>query len=289
MPIGKRQSNTSTIALIIFVFLFVVALIAAIACYMKFEEYRTKSTELQSQADELANPAEFRKIGALVGEKQRTQSRLGTMLDYMDQMVVLAIGGEPEDTSAEVKLETAKRQSTEFLALLAKDYTDYEGLDAEKVGLIRTLEKLKTTADNLRGVAVTTQQQLQEIQKRFDDAAAANFEKEQTLLAEKEQYKQQVDTVQKDYTDLKALMEKSTEDQVQTLMAQLEEERETSRELNQRMLRTEAELKMAHERMQRAQEKLQGIVSLPDIEVAAYKPDGKVLLIDDPTKIVHIN
>ncbi|MCJ7692228.1 MAG: hypothetical protein MUO22_02280, partial [Sedimentisphaerales bacterium] len=47
--------------------------------------------------------------------------------------------------------------------------------------------------------------------------------------------------------------------------------------------------KMAHERMQRAQEKLQGIVSLPDIEVAAYKPDGKVLLIDDPTKIVHIN
>ncbi|MHC4068917.1 MAG: BRCT domain-containing protein [Planctomycetota bacterium] len=289
MPIGKKQSNTSTVALIIFVFLFVVALIAAIACYMKFEEYRTKATELQSQTDELAKPAELRKIGALVGEKQRTQSRLGTMLDYMDQMTVLAIGGEPEDTSAEVKLETAKRQSKEFLALLAKDYTDYEGLDAEKVGLIRTLEKLKTTADNLRDVAVTTQQQLQELQKRFDEAAAANFDKEQTLLAEKEQYKQQVDTVQKDYSDLKALLEKSTEDQVQTLIAQMEEERETSRELNQRMLRTEAELKIAHKRMQRAQEKLQGIVSPPDMEVAAYKPDGKVLLIDDPTKIVHIN
>jgi len=289
MPIGKRQSNSSTIALIIFVTLFVIATTLAIICYTKAEEHRKKASDLQRQTNDLASSTELRKIGALVGEKQSGKSRLGTMLDYMDQMVMLTVGGEPEETSAEVKLETAKRQSTEFIELLGKDYLDYQGLEPDKVGLIRTLEKLKTTADNLRGTAVTTQQHLQELQNRFDDAAAANFEKEQTLLAEKEQYKQQVDTVQKDYNDLKALMEKSTEDQVQTLMAQLEEERETSRDLNQQLLRTEAELKMAQERMQRAQDKLQSIVSPPDVEVAAHKPDGKVLLIDEPTKIVHIN
>ena len=73
------------------------------------------------------------------------------------------------------------------------------------------------------------------------------------------------------------------------LMTQLEEERTARKRLNQQLLKTEAELAIAEERMKRAQEKLHELVPPPDSEIAAYQPDGKIILIDKSAKIVHIN
>jgi hypothetical protein len=400
---------------ITFVALFLVATVAAVIFYLKFEEYRTEAANLQNQRDELATSAEIRKIGALVGEKQPRKSRLGTMVEYLDETVTLILGGLPdEDASAQVKVDTANRKAKDILELVSQPRTDtatptpeapdnefvellatgqfpaatesfdetmknalppeklqelwestvsqiglfkkqlgsrtekeadfdivlvtcqfengtldvkvvyntekqVAGLfftptppevlqsyqpteepageqlpyividDPNTIGLIRIAEKLKTKLNNTASTANATSQQLKDLQDRFDDAMAVSFEKEQTLLAEKEKYQQQVNDIKKDYAELQALTKQTTDQQVQTLMTQLEKERDNRKQVYQGLLKTQAELKMAQDKMKRTQEMLQAIVPPPDAEAPAYKPDGKIMLIDDPTKIVHLS
>ena len=438
MPAGKRQQNSAMLYTVItFVGLFIVSTVVAVVFYLQTEKNRTKAVALQSQMDELANSAELRKIGAIVGAKQPRKSRLGTMVDYLDGTVSLIIGGLPEDTSAEVKVDTANRKVKDILELLAQQHLAIEpnvptnenvepnapanelvellanqqfsavtedfnetlknelppekleevwkatidqmgpfkrqiGLRTEKqadydvvsvtcefekgaldvkiayngekqvaglfivptpaevlesykqtpelltqqtpeivtqqtpeivtqqqpyieiddpntIGIVRVIEKLKTKLDNTTNAALVLQEQLERLKNRFDDAMEATREKEQTLLAEKEKYQQQVNEIKKDYNDLKTMMQQTSEQQVRTLIAQLDEERDNRKKLSQQLLKTEAELTTAEERIKRAQEKLHALVPSPDSEIAAYKPDGKIILIDDAAKIVHLN
>ncbi len=290
MPAGKRTpSNATLYTLITFVGLFIVTLVVSIIYYVKAEEYRTEAATLRTQRDELASSAQLRKIGTIIGAKQPGKSRLGTMLDYLDSMVSLTIRGVPEDTSAEVKVDTVKRKVKQTLEPLAREHLDFRNLDPNTTGLVPIIEKLKTKLDNVTSTALTTQQQLKNLQNRFDDAMTAGFEKEQILLAEKEKYQQQVNDIKQNYNELKDLMKQTTDQQVKTLMAQFDEERANRKIQKQELLRTQAELKIAENRVKRTQEILQAIVPPPDTEVAAYQPDGKIILIDDQAKIVHLN
>jgi len=422
MAAGKRPpSNAMLYTLITFVGLFILATVLAVIYYLKAEEYRNQAATLQSQRDELASTAELRKIGSIVGAKQGRKSRLGSMVDYLDEIVSIILGTLPEDTSAEVKVDTVKRITKDTSQLLAqqppeqleqleqtepeniglknaaeafvdllvngqfstatenfdetmstalpadkleeiwnatteqtgpfklqigtrtdkeleydvalvtcefeqgpidvklvyssegkisglffiptppdvlekytrpsetKTETKTESIDPAAVGLIRTIEKLKANLDNTTTAAFSLQQQLTDLRNRFDDSIAASLEKEKILLDEKEKFQQQVNDIKQDYAELEALMKQTTDEQVQTLMSQLEEERANSKSLNQQLLKTQAEAKRAESRMKRAQEKLQTLVPPPDSEVAAYKPDGKVILIDNRAKIVHLN
>jgi hypothetical protein len=446
MPAGKRQQNSAMLYTVItFVGLFIVSTVVAVIFYLQAEKHRTDAATLQSQMDELANSAELRKIGAIVGAKQPRKSRLGTMVDYLDGTVSLIIGGLPEDTSAEVKIDTTNRKVKDILALLAQQRLAIEpnvptnenvepnaptnelvellanqqfsavtedfnetlknelppekleevwkatidqmgpfkkqiGLRTEKeadydivsvtcefekgaldvkiayngekqvaglfivqtpaevlesyrqtpelltqqtpeivtqqtpelltqqtpeivtqqqsyieiddpntIGLVRVIEKLKAKLDDTTNTALLLQEQFERLKNRFDDAMEATREKELTLLAEKEKYQQQVNEIKKDYNDLKSLVQQTSEQQVRTLMAQLDEERDNRKKLSQQLLKTEAELTTAEERIKRAQEKLHALVPSPDSEIAAYKPDGKIILIDDAAKIVHLN
>ncbi|GAI83258.1 unnamed protein product, partial [marine sediment metagenome] len=184
------------------------------------------------------------------------------------------------ETETETETETTTETKTETIT---------ENINPNTAGLIRIIEKLKINLDNTTNTTLVLREQLEQLRNRFDDAMAAGFEKEQILLAEKEKYQQQVNDIKQDYSELEALMKQSTDQQVQTLMAQLEDERANRKKLNQELLKTQAELKMAENRMKRAQKELRVLVPPPDSEVAAYKSDGKIILIDDSAKIVHLN
>ena len=291
MPAGRRpETNNLLYTLIIFVGLFIIAVVAAIVFYIKFEEQRTIATTSRSKLEEMATASEQRKgLGNIVGTIPRGKSGLGTMVDYLDEMVSLIIGGLPEDASAEVKVGTANRDAKETLDLLAQEYPDTIGNAASADGLVRTIQKLKMKLDNTTGAELAAHEQLKGLQKRFGDAMAAGLEKEQTLLAEKERYQQQVNDIKQDYNELKALTKQTTEQQVQTLSAQLDEGKANRKELTQELLKIQAEFKMAQDRMKRIQEELQQLVPPPDSEVAAFKSDGKIILIDDRAKLVHLN
>jgi hypothetical protein len=413
MPAGKRHQNSAMLyTVVVFVGLFIISTVVAVIFYLQAEKHRTKAIDLQRQMNELASDAELRRIGAIVGAKQPQKSRLGSMVDYLDRTTSLIIGGLPENTSAEVKVDTANRKVKETLGLLAqqrpvietvepnvptnvfvKSLTDQNfpavaadfnsvlknELPAEKltevwkstigqmgpfkkqlgqrtekeagydvvlvtcefekgcldvkivyndqkqvaglffvptpadvlesyrqppqlvtrqqpylevdetIGLVGVVEKLKATLDDTTKIELTLQEQLAKLEKRFDDAITVSREKEQTLIAEKEKYQQQVDEIKKDYNDLKILLQQTTDQQVQTCVTQLDEEKDTRKKLSQQLLKTEAELALAQERIRRTQEKLDALVPPPDSEAAAYKPDGKIILIDDSTQTVHIN
>lgn len=415
MPAGKRQQNNAMLyTVVIFVGLFLVSTTVAVVFYLQTEKQRTETSKLQSQMNDLATRSELQQIGAVVGTKQPRQSRLGTMVDYLDQTVSLIVGGLPEDTSAEVKVDSAARKAKEALALLSRQhvapkniateapdneivnmlvdqqfealtekfdetmktelpvekiqeiwesainqagsfkqqiglqteqqmdmdvtsvtcqfeqghldiqisYNDQEqiaglfivptpadvlqsyqqppSLEKEKqpylkiddpntVGLVRVIQKLTTKMDNTTNTALAIQNELEQVQIRFDDAMQETLKKEQRLLAEKDKYQQQVNEIKQNYDDLKKLTQQTANQQVNMLMQQLDDERAARKKLNQQLLKTEAELAIAEERMKRAQEKLHELVPPPDSEIVAYQPDGKVILIDDSTNIVHIN
>jgi hypothetical protein len=291
MPAGKRpKTDPMLYYLITFVGLFLVAITFAVICYIKIEGYRTTAETSKSQLEQMATPAEQRKgLGKIVGRISHGKSALGTMADYLDRMVYLIIGGFPEDTSAEVKIETAGRKVEETFRKLPHHQLDIKPDDPNTNGLVRIIQRLNTVLNETTTTQTDLKNQLDELRNRFDDAMAASFEKEQTLLAEKEKYEQQVNDIKEDYEKLKALTQQTANEQVQTLMARLDEEKANSYALKQDLLKTKAQLEVVRERMNLAQEKLATIVPLPDSEAPAFKQDGKILLIDNQTKIAHLN
>ncbi len=287
MPPGKRQqSNTMLYTLIAFVGLFIIATAIAVIFYVKSEEHKKNAETLQSQINELATTSERSRIGELIGTKQGRKSWLGTMADYLDRAVALITGGVPQPTSAEVKVNEAGSKIKD-VSTLVQEHIDIS--DPNKTGLIQITEQLKTKLDNTIKARIELQEQFKQLQQRYEDDMKASADKEKELLSEKDKYQQLVNKIEKDYKDLEELLRKNTDEQVQSLRSQLLEERENLKTTNQELLKTQAELEMAQERMKSALEKLQEVKPLPDREVAAFKPDGEVILVDDQAKVVHLN
>lgn len=291
MPVGKRQqSNAMLYTTITFVGLFLVAASIAVVFYLKFEDQIKIAETAQSDYEKMVSTAEQRQgMGKIIGTVPRRKSGLGTMVDYLDQTIGLIIGNSFEDTSAEVKIDNVNTKVKETLELVTKGPPIISADDPNTGGLVRVIEKLKAKNDEFLNTIIITRGQLEQLNTRFDDAMAASFEKEKTLLAEKDKYEQQVNEIQANYDELKTLLEQSTEQQVQTIMTQLEQNRADSKRLNQQLMKTQAELKVAQGRAKRVQAELNTIVPPPDSEVAAFKPDGKLVLIDEQTGIVHLD
>jgi hypothetical protein len=290
MPIGKRTGTDGTLyALIAFVFLFIVSMSAAIFCYLKYEEQKTAAEAAQRHLDEVASPSEVSRIGALVGTEQQRKSRLRAILDYLDETIALIAPGQPTDTSAEVKFNETATKVREAQAQIIKQTPELNDIEPN-AALLQVAEKLSTSLQNTRTAEDAVREQLATLQNRFDDAMKASIEKEQALIAEKDKFQQQFETVRTGYDELKALLEKKTSDQVKDLYSKLTDERTGREETNKQLLKTQAELRTADERIQRIlKEDVWPVRPPPDANVAEYEPDGKVILVDDQAKIVHIN
>jgi len=289
MPPGKRQQSDAMLyTLILFVFLFIAATTIAVIYYVKFEDQRTIAEKAQSDLGEIATPSELQRIGTIIGAKQPRKSRLSTMVDYLDEVAYLILGGLPEETSAEVKVATANRNFKDALTLV-QAHIDPNTVDPNTTGLIRIVEKLKIKADDTVAELLAKIEDFNDLQLRFDDAMAETKQKEDTWFADKEEYRLQVDRFKQDYNDLEVLLEKTSEERVQALMAQLREAKANYEQEHQEKLRIQAQLKMTQDRMNLCQDELHKIVPLPDGEVAAHKSDGKIILVDGPAKVVHLN
>ncbi len=296
MPLGKRpQTNAMLYTLITFVFLFIVTTASSVILYVKFEEQRKIANESKAKYDEMVNINDQQKtIGKIIGnlpkdKSGRNKSGLGAMVEYMDSVVRLVLGAPVEDTSAEVKADTANKKANEAVAALVAQYPDLESADPNAAGLVQLLQNVKTKLDNTTNEAASLKKELDDLRKRFDDAEAVNLDKVQKLSEEKDKYHQQVEEIKKSYDELRTLVEQSSEQRVGTLMTQLDTEKANSRELKQKLLKTESERKMAEDVMKRAQEDLHKLLPPPDVNVASFRPDGKILLVDESAKTVTLN
>lgn len=287
MPARRRkQSNAMLYTLITFVGLFIATTTVAVIYYVKAEEYRTGEADLQRDINNLANDRERQALGTIVGTKRPGATWLGTMVNYLDKTVSLVAGGVAEPTSAEVKFNNSNTEVSNAQKLAQEHITIG---DPNTTGLIQIVRGLKTELDKTINTQLQTQKQLDDLQASFDMAYKANFETEQTLLAEKDKLLQQVADIEQDYNENSALLEQKTSEQVKTLRDELQQARDDMKALNDSLLKTREELKLAQNDLKSEKEKLSKIEPGPDREVLAFEPDGQIILIDDQAQVVHLN
>jgi len=287
MPARRRkQSNAMLYTLITFVGLFIITTTIAVIYYVDAEDNRTRLADMQNQIDELADSRERNALGTIVGTKASRKSWLGTMVEHLDGTASRIVGGVPETTSAEAKVNDVNTKVGNALTS-AKEHIDIA--DPNTTGLVQIIGNLTAELENTKKAKLATEEQLNDLQERFDSATKTNSEKEQVHLSEKNKLQQQVNQIQANYDDLQARLEKSTTDQIDTYRKQLEEATANLKTLNDELLKTQAELKMAEDIMKRAQQEVRDIKPPPDHEVLAHRPDGKIILIDDQAKVVHLN
>ncbi len=287
-PAKRQQSDAMLYTLILFVGLFIAATTVAVIYYVKFEDQRTIAEEAQSSLREIATSAELQRIGTIVGATQAGKSRLATMVNYLDQAVCRVIGGLPQDTSAEVKVDTANRNFKETLKLV-QTHIEPESIDPNTTGLVQIVKKLKTKLDGTIETLQATEERLTDSINDFNNAMVETYNKERTWLAEKEGYRQEIDSIKKDYNDLEVDLRKTTDERVLDLRAQLTEEQANREQEHQEKLQIQAQLEMTQDKMKGLQDELNKIVPLPDSEVVAHKSDGKIILVDNSAKVVHLN
>ena len=287
MPARRRkQSNAMLYTLITFVGLFIVATTIAVIYYVEAEDKRTRLADIQNQIDDLASNEELPKIGTIVGAKQPRKSRLGTMVDYLDEIASLIVGGVPETTSAEAKVNDVNTKVGNVL----KSVQEHINIaDPNTIGLVQIIGDLTVKLENTINAKNAVQKDLNDQIAQFESTKRIYSEKEQVIRGEKDKLQQQVNTIQQNYNELQARLKQSTEQQVETLRTQLTEASANLKALNDKLLKTQAELEMTEDIMKRAQQVVMDIKPPPDHEVLAYRPDGKIILIDDQAKVVHLN
>ncbi len=286
MPAGKRQqSNTVLFTLVLFVGLFIVASVVAVVFYTKSEDYKTRAATLERDIDALANSSELPRLPSLVGSKN-ADSYLGVLLNYLDQASVLTVGPK-ESTSAEVKFGVIAAETAKAVDI-AQKYLTLETIDPN-TGLVPIITKLGEFLDATLTAKNALEDDLKQLNAKVESALAQINATEKALNDEKDIIFQEKVKVVKDYRALEDQRNQAADERVDTVKQQLGAERNRARQLNQDLLKNQAELEQSQGKLENALADVRKIEPIPDRELAAYKPDGKVILIDDATGTVHLD
>lgn len=287
MPVHRRkQSNAMLYTLITFVGLFIASTTIAVIYYVKAEEHRTAADNLQNEIRDYATNQERTDVGKDIGSRLSGRTWLGTMITRLDNMVTLIVGGVPEDTSAEVKADNANTEAQSAIEL-ARKYINIA--DPNTTGLVPIIKEIAAELESTNKLQLETQKSLDEKLAELKNVNEANTQKEQDLLAEKEKLVQEVEQAKKDYEGLQDLLRQSTEEQVKNLSTQVQELTTTRKTLEDRLDLKVAELSEAQQELKLAKEQIAKIEPGPDQNVLAYQPDGKIILVDNNAKVVHLN
>jgi chromosome segregation ATPase len=256
MAIAKRSArNPWTTAALVVTALFVLAVAAVVVLYINFEKQTRTVEELRQQNSEVIDSRQWSSRGAIIGAKSAQQTYVGLLLDYLDEMVYAVLGAPKEDTSAEVKVQSVNKKIADFMTTIKNAYPDIASVDVKTVGLVGTMARMKDKLDSSGATIAALVMQLTEAQQIRDKTIEVSEQKVKDITAERDSLAQHAQEVQNSYDQLKALMEKSTDEQVRTLYSDLEAERERANGLNQQLLKTEAELKVASQMLKEARQR----------------------------------
>jgi hypothetical protein len=288
MPAGKQsQSSAMLYTLIAFVTISIIATVCAVYFYVKAEDYNTQRLNTEDSLKQYASEAERSQIARIVGKASQGKTFLGTVNSLLNELVSAVTGTAPEESPATVKANDAKVIINETVEMLAADdiISTVEG-----VNLIQIIQQLKKQLDTINASQALLAQRYMKLQDDFDAAEEESRFKEQQLIEEKNRFQALADDIQAKHDELRRIMEKSTEDQVQIYMDKLEKEQAKVRERGMELLSTQEELKNTRESLALAMKKLDAIKGPGlDIEVAAFKADARIVRIDDQAKVVYLD
>jgi hypothetical protein len=162
-------------------------------------------------------------------------------------------------------------------------------VDPNRVALTTVISELLTELQHTIDQKTAVQQQLEDLRSQFDLAVADMQKTKATLTTQVDEYRQEVVQIKTDYNDLRVLVQKNSTEQNKLLLDRAEKAEANGKQLNADLLKTQAELNVAQNRLQDALTAVGKIKPAPDQEAAAYKPDGKVILVDDAANVIRIN
>ena len=280
-----RSQDSSLLAVIIFVALFIVSTVLAVVFYLKLTDFQKTVLESEKKIETVANAKELRSLGSLAGKDLPRKSVLGGMLARFDELTAMVLGTVPENASVGDKLETAQQQSR----MITNQLTDIIGADANSVGLVRALELLKSKYDENKTQMDATSSKLAELSKLLDEEKKAAVETEKEMATAIAKLQQDANSATSGYESLKAAMQQGSDQQVAAVAARLDQADQTLKKEQQELLLTQAKLKNTESRLAALQTQLEQIMPKPDNLTTALKPDGKIISADDASKTVIIN
>ncbi len=286
MPAGKSIDSSATLyAMVTFVVLFLITLTCAIIFYNKSENFRIQEENTAKKIGLLASTREQSRLDKIVGKRLKGKTYLGTMQTYLDDLFSAITGQVPEDASAETQMRTigakvteAKMLINDTLEFLADDVTATWG--PEGVALLQTIIDLKNKLDTANNSATNMELLLDEVQQEYDDDDANWRNEEQDLIAEKERIQKAADALHEEYNNLKNLMTRSTDEQVQAYVERLDRANEKLEQSQMDMLKVQAKLDKTDESLQIALKTLEEIKPRPDVDVLAYKADASIVSVE---------
>ena len=288
MAVARQgQSNTMLYTVITFVGLFVVVAILAVILYLKSEDWRNQYLTGRQELNELVSQDQLRDIGSLVGQKDRSQSRLGQLVEYIDQLYLMLVGIPPQETSAEVKVAEMQTKYRDILAKLPNDIT--LSPDANGVGALKLMEIYDNKLKQKQELAEQLTSRLDDLRSEYDLAKKGAMQREEELRTQMRAEQQKADNVQQSYNQLRELMDKKTTEQVQVLMQQRDEAVEEKNKTRQELLAAMSKLNVIQNRLEEALSRLDILKPRPKEDIAAYQPDGHIIAIENSTNIVFID
>ena len=286
MPAGKRQqSNTVLYTLIIFVGFFILSTVFAVVFYTKSEDYKASLLNLENQINDTVTSTEISKMSTLVGART-SGSYMNTLISFHDRATQILLGSPVPSTTAEAKLDKMETAVDKCLTL-AQPHVALQ-LDPN-TGLAPILEQLVTAMNTLKTTNDTLAAQFEQERTRYASAIAEAQATENRLAKDKEDYFNQSEQVASNYKSLEDEMNSAADERVANVQSQLNQQRDSARNINQELLKTQAELDQTRNKMGDALDKMAAIEPGPDRAASAYKPDGAIILVDAMAGIVHVN
>jgi len=288
--VRQTQSSTMLYTVITFVALFIIAAILAVIFYLKSEDWRDQYLASQRDMTELASQNQVRNIGSLVGQKERSQNRLGQLLGYIDQLYVMFIGIQPQETSAEVKMTETQTKYKDVLAKLPQEMTiSADANDTNGPGAVGIIAGYDNKLKQKQELADQLTSQLADLNSEYDLARQGAVQREEDLRAQIRSEQEKADSVQQSYDRLRELMDKKATEQVQTLMQQRDQAVDEKNKAKQELQAALSKLTITQNRLEEALSRLDVLKPRPKEDIAAYKPDGHIITVDTSANIVFID
>ncbi len=288
MAVARQdQSGTMLYTVITFVALFIVAAVLAVIFYLKSEDWRNQYTTSQEEMAEIASQNQVRNIGTLVGQKDRAQSRVGQLLGYIDQLYVMLVGVQSQETSAEVKINKIQNDYNDILARMPREMK--LSTDANGIGAFALIKKYNSKLEQKQQLADQLTSQLNAKSSEYDLIKKSAAKREEDLREQIRAEQEKADSVQKSYNQLRELMDKKATEREQLLTKQRDEAVDEKNKAKQELQVTLSKLSVTQNRLEEALSRLDVLKPRPKEDIEAYKPDGHIITIDTSANLAFID
>ena len=288
MAVRGSQSNTTLYSLITFVGLFVAATVCAVVFYVKSEEYRTQYETKRNDTERIATSREQAAVARIVGKTESGKSSLGTLQGLLDTLYRAVTGQDAsEEIPADVKVNDAIMQINTLMQALGADASPAVGADG--VSLLNTIKDLKQKLDAARAQMQQLQSVFYTLQDSFDDARAQMQSQQKLFLSELQTSQTFANDIRTQFNQLQQQMQLANDEQIQSYRDRLESEQARLRARQLELQDAEKRMQETGALLQDALTKLEAIKPKPDVMVAAYKPDARIVRVDLQNGLVTLD